>query len=121
MPFNSLSLVLVKQAFIYVKRICKTTHKYGIEIPKDIEDAYRIDRENGNTFWRDAIKKEMHNVGVAFEILETGAKAPAGWSKVTGHLVFDVKMDFTRKARWVLDGHKTPDIIGSTTTQHLVR
>ena len=38
----------------------------------------------------------------------------AGWSHVTGHLVFDVKMDFTRKARWVLDGHKTPNPIGST-------
>ena len=23
-------------------------------------------------------------------------------------------MDFTRRARWVLDGHKTPDPIGST-------
>ena len=23
-------------------------------------------------------------------------------------------MDFTRKARWVLDGHKTLDLIGST-------
>jgi hypothetical protein len=33
---------------------------------------------------------------------------------VTGHLVWDVKMDFTRKARWVLDGHKTPNPIGST-------
>ena len=33
---------------------------------------------------------------------------------MTRHLVFDVKMDFTRKARWVLDGHKTPSPIGST-------
>jgi hypothetical protein len=33
---------------------------------------------------------------------------------VTGHLVWDVKMDFTRKARWVLDGHLTPSPIGST-------
>ena len=33
---------------------------------------------------------------------------------MTGHLVFDVNMDFTRKAIWVLDGHKTPDPIGST-------
>jgi hypothetical protein len=96
------------------QRIRKTTHKYGIEVPKNINDAHQIDKKNGNTFWRDAIKKEMYNVGVAFEILEEGAKAPAGWSKVTGHLVFDVKMDFTRKARWVLDGHKTPDIVGST-------
>jgi hypothetical protein len=28
--------------------------------------------------------------------------------------VWDLKMDFTRKARWVLDGHKTPDPEGST-------
>lgn len=33
---------------------------------------------------------------------------------MTGHLVWDVKMDFTRKAQWVLDGHKMPDPIGST-------
>ena len=45
----------------------------------------------------------MLNVGIAFEVLPTGEKAPPRWSKVTGHLVFDVKMDFTRKARWVLD------------------
>ena len=53
----------------------------------------------------------MYNVGIAFEVLREGEKAPPGWSKVTGHLVFDVKMDFTRKARWVLDGHKTPILL----------
>ena len=95
-------------------RIRKTTHKYGIELPTSVEHAYKIDRENGNTFWRDALSKEMTNVGIAFEVLDEGAKPPVGWSKVTGHLVWDVKMDFTRKARWVLDGHKTPDPIGST-------
>ena len=31
----------------------------------------------------------------------------------SGHLVFDVKMDFSRKARWVLDGHQSADPIGS--------
>ena len=81
------------------------THKYGIEIPR---------ARNGNTMWRDTLKKEMYNIRVAFEILDEGAHAPHGWKQVTGHLVWDVKMDFTRKARWVLDGHKTPDPIGST-------
>ena len=95
-------------------RIRKTTHKYGIEIPRDMEHTHKIDSRNGNTMWRDALKKEMYNVGVAFEILDEGAHAPHGWKRVTGHLVWDVKMDFTRKARWVLDGHKTPDPIGST-------
>ena len=56
----------------------------------------------------------MLNVGIVFEVLQTGEKPLPGWSKVTGHLIFDVKMDFTRKARWVLDGHKTPDTVGYT-------
>ena len=95
-------------------QIRKMTHKYGIEISRDVEHAHEIDARNGNTMWRDALKKEMYNVGVAFEILDEGAHAPHGWKQVTRHLVWDVKMDFTRKARWVLDGHKTPDPIGST-------
>ena len=96
------------------KRICKTTHKYGIEIPTSVEHSYARDKKNGNTFWRDAIRTEMRNNGIAFNILPTGEQAPKGWHKVTGHLIFDVKMDFTRKSRWMLDDHKTPDLIGST-------
>ena len=95
-------------------RARKTSHKYGIELPSSVEHAYEIDVNNGNNFWRKAIEKEMHEVGVAFEILDGNRVAPVGWRKVTGHLVFDAKMDFTRKARWVLDGHKTPSPIGST-------
>ena len=49
----------------------------------------------------------MHNVEIAFEILGEKVDAPKGWKRASGHLVFDVKMDFTRKARYVLDGHKT--------------
>lgn len=96
------------------RRIRKTTHKYGIEIPSSVEHAHEIDKQSGNNLWRDAIQKEMFNVGIAFEVLNEGQKAPVGWHKVTGHLVYDVKMDFTRKARWVLDGHKTADPIGSS-------
>ena len=92
----------------------KQTHKYGIEIPRDVAHAKELDHINSNTFWMDALKKEMYNVGVAFEVLEEGVRAPNGWTKVTGHLVWDVKMDFTRKAQWVLDGHKTPGLEGST-------
>ena len=94
--------------------IRKTTHKYGIEIPGDVGHAHEIDSRNGNTMWRDTLEKEMYNIRVAFEILDEGAHAPHGWKQVTRHLVWDVKMDFTRKARWVLDGHMTPDPIVST-------
>ena len=95
-------------------RIRRMTHKYGVEIPRDVVHVHEIDARNGNTLWRDALKKEMYNARVVFEILDEGVHVPHGWKQVTRHLVWDVKMVFTRKARWVLDGHKTPDLIGST-------
>ena len=90
-------------------RLRKTTHKFGIEVPRTVEEAYALDKKNGNDYWSKAITKEMTNVGIAFEVIEDDAKMPVGWVKVTGHMIFDVKMDFTRKARWVLDGHLTPN------------
>ena len=81
------------------KRIRKTTHKYGIEIPTSVEHAFELDRKNGNNLWKEVLKMEMYNIGVAFEILDDGKTAPAGYTKVSGHLIWSVKMDFTRKAR----------------------
>ena len=40
-------------------RVKRTTHKYGIELPRSVDEALRFDKHNGNTFWRDAINKEM--------------------------------------------------------------
>ena len=37
-----------------------------------------------------------------------------GWSRSSGHLVFDIRMTLERKARWVKDGHKTPEPDHST-------
>ena len=95
-------------------RIRRTTHKYGIEIPTSLYHGYELYQKNRYSLWRDAIKLEIHNNGVGFQILEENKQDPPGWSKVTGHLIFDVKMDFTRKARFILDRHKTPDPIGYT-------
>eukprot|EP00957_Ditylum_brightwellii_P109423 8346379-Ditylum_brightwellii.AAC.1 len=55
----------------------------------------------------------MYNVVIAFEILPDGRQLPVGWKKVNGQLLFDVKIHFTRNARWVLDGHKIIDSEGS--------
>ena len=56
----------------------------------------------------------MTNVLVAFEILEQGEDAPRNFKELGVHLIFDVKMDMTRKARLVADGHKVADPQGST-------
>jgi hypothetical protein len=90
-------------------RARKTTNKYDVEIPQNIRHAYAIDKKHGNDVWSCALKKEMSNVGIAFKILDIDRDVPPGWSKTSGHLIFDVKMSLERKARWVLDGHLTPD------------
>ena len=68
------------------------THKYGVEIPRTIKEAYEIDAHNGNTLWRDAISREMSNLKVAFDILEDDQNTPPGYSKSSGHIIFDVRM-----------------------------
>ena len=45
-------------------RVKKATHKFGIEIPTAYADYKRLDKENGNTFRIDVLKKEMKDVGI---------------------------------------------------------
>ena len=56
----------------------------------------------------------MSTVIVAFEILPESAPKPEGYSRSRGNLIFDVKMNFTRKARLFKNGHNTPDSALST-------
>ena len=86
------------------------THKFGIKIPKTVAEAKQFDQENGNTFWWDAICKEMKNVRPAFEEWDKSQDdIPIGYQEVRCHLIFDVKMgeNFRRKARFVAGGHTT--------------
>ena len=89
-------------------RYLKRDEKFGIKVPKSVKEAYLIDEENGNTFWADAIAKEMKNVRVAFKILDDGEVVPRDHQWIRCHMIFDVKMeDFRRKARFVAGGHMT--------------
>ena len=86
-------------------RYHKRTHKWGIEVPKTVEEAIAIDKKNDNTFWTDAIAKEMKNVRIKFKILEGDEKVPVGYQFIKTHMIFDIKMeDFRRKARLVAGG-----------------
>ena len=87
-------------------RIKKRIHKYGVEISTSYKDAIRLDTLNGNTLWTDSHRLETSNVGVAIEVLKPREKTPPGWNKASGHLIYDVKIDFTPKSRWVKDGHR---------------
>ena len=88
-------------------RYAKKSHKFGLELPKSVKEALAIDARNGDTAWYDAINKEMKNVKVAFNILEEEESLPVGYKFIPCHMIFDVKMDFTRKACYVAGGHVT--------------
>ena len=93
-------------------KLTRTKHirkgfKFGVRIPSSVEEALAIDMELSNTLWFDAIMKEMKNVRVAFEILPNGTKPPPNYNHVNLMMIFDVKMDFSRKARLVARGDMT--------------
>ena len=53
----------------------------------------------------DAIEKEMKNARVAFQLLPRDDKPPVGFKEIRCHLVFDIKLDLTRKARYITGGY----------------
>ncbi len=40
------------------KKYWRTTHKYGIRVPKIVKEALHFDKKNGNSYWADAIKRK---------------------------------------------------------------
>jgi hypothetical protein len=37
----------------------RRTHKFGVHLPKTVQEAYRIDRDRATDFWIKAIEKEI--------------------------------------------------------------
>jgi hypothetical protein len=71
----------------------KGIHKFGIEVPKTVKEAFDLDRKNGNTFWANAIAKERKEICIAFKILPDGHVAPIGYQKIPCYMVFGIKME----------------------------
>jgi Reverse transcriptase (RNA-dependent DNA polymerase) len=87
-------------------RYRKRTHKFGVEMPKSTVEAYAIDCGSGSKLWTNAIAKEMLNVRPAFRFVDDD-KIPEFWKPVGVHMIFNMKMDLTHKARLVANGHET--------------
>ena len=82
----------------------KSTHQFGIEVPKSVAKDYVLD----NTLWADAIYKDMKDVIPDFKKLYNGEIVPIGYQRVNCHMFLDVNMeDFRRKARLVAVRHVT--------------
>ena len=83
-------------------RVHKSTHKNDIDATTEIEHVNRLDAKNRNNFCIKAIDNDVHDMGMAFEILDEKSPTLVDHKKVTDYLLFDVKINFMCKALLVL-------------------
>ena len=98
---------IIKVARARHSRYHKRNEKFGLELPKTVKRALEIDKETGTEFWRKALIKEMGNIEPCIDLIAEGQQPPPGYLEIRTNIVFDIKMDFMRKARFVADGSTT--------------
>ena len=99
----------VKQSWICQVR-ASARYQHGFQVPKDYNDAIRLDKENSNTHWQDAMDLEL--TGKA-QFHNGKAVTPDGFQKIRVHFIYAVKHDGRFKARLVADGHLTKEPVES--------
>ena len=53
-------------------RYLKKPHKFGVRLPKSVDEAYKLDTDNGDVLWTNAVAKDITYFKVAFKSLEDG-------------------------------------------------
>ena len=91
----------VKQSRIHQVR-ASVRYQHGFQVPKDFNDAIRLDKENSNTHWQDAMDLELTQIHEYKVFKDT------------------VKHDEKFKARLVADGHLTKEPVVSLRSLRMV-
>ncbi|KOR29102.1 hypothetical protein TI03_03165 [Achromatium sp. WMS1] len=82
--------------------------KYGVRVPRNVKEAKKLDKENGNTLLQDAIVKEISviwSMGTFKLMSKVQRKNMKRYQYTPLRIIFDVKQDGHRKARLVIGGH----------------
>ena len=96
-------------------------YQHGFQVPKDYNDAIRLDKESSNTHWQDAIDLELTQIH-EYKVFKDTGKAqfhngkvvtPDGFQKIRVHFVYAVNHDGRFKARLVADDHLTKEPVES--------
>jgi hypothetical protein len=116
MPFCHLTQYCRLNTTVHIARILKVStspagikYKFGIQVPKVINNAIDLDKKNGNQLWQEATKIELHQLTdyQTFIVLDSGEDIPTGYQKSPYHIVFVAKYDLRHKARLVSGGNWT--------------
>ena len=83
--------------------------KFGVLVPRTHAQALELDLANGNTKWQDSERLEISQLLEYGTFIDkgSGGEAPAGYKKIRGHMIYDVKHDGRHKSRYVAGGHLT--------------
>jgi len=69
------------------------THKYGVRIPKSMQEAIEIDKESNTTLWWNSVMLEMNNVMPTFEVFEKIIEdLPIDYTQIKWHVIWNVKL-----------------------------
>ena len=86
-------------------------YMFGVRIPKNHKEAEKLDRDNGNTLWADAIKKELQCLFDYKTFKDIGhadvTSVPEGFTRIRCHGIYSVKHDLRHKYRFVAGGDMT--------------
>jgi hypothetical protein len=102
-------------------------YKFGVQVPRSTKDSIKLDQENENELWADAIKAEFKQIKdyETFRVLENDEPMPPGYKRIPYHCIYDVKFDGRRKCRLVAGGHMTDppkeDIYSGVVSMEAVR
>ena len=80
-----------------------------MRLPKNVKKSIHIYQKNGNTYWKDAIDKEMKKSNISYKPIEYCTQY-----MTCNCVIFDVKIDFTWKARFVANGSNTESPVALT-------
>jgi len=93
--------------FRSARRVCRRTSKHKtrfkgdpamkivVEVPRMVQEALVLDKNNWNNKWAEAIQKEMQGLHdhKTFQFLAPGEAAPKEYQFAPLHMVFNVKTD----------------------------
>ena len=82
----------VKQSRIRQVR-ASARYQHGFQVPKDYNDAMRLDKENGNTHWQDAMDLELTQIH-EYKVFKDTGKANSTMEKLS-HLMVSKRSEFT--------------------------
>jgi hypothetical protein len=110
MPFCHLVQYCKSKTEVDIDRIQKVStsptcvkYKFGIQVPKGINNTIDLDKKGWNSLWQDAIETELKQFidYQTFIVLHSGEDISKGYQKIPYRIVYDVKYDLRQKQDWL--------------------